>query len=151
MWSPMRSATASTPSMSSDSPLTGPRHSVARPRFPFPAVTRPLWSGCTAGTASTMKWIAARSPASTRLWPISAWPTTVVCDKCCTTTSPGRLRQRCPATTTPPMMCQTASASRTGHGTGLCPDAMTLSGVTRCLSAGERQNFRRRVTPDRDA
>ena len=32
----MRSATASTPSMSSDWPLTGPRHSVARARIPAP-------------------------------------------------------------------------------------------------------------------
>src|SRR5215470_17692006 len=39
------------------------------------------------------------------------------CDKCCTTISPVRLRQRCPATTSPPMMCRTASASHTGHGT----------------------------------
>src|SRR6266566_1708581 len=42
---------------------------------------------------------------------------TVRCDKCCTTTSLGRPRQRCPATTDPLMMCLTASASRTGHGT----------------------------------
>src|SRR5205809_3153275 len=35
----MRSATASTPSMSSDSLLTGPRHSVAPPRIPTPMVT----------------------------------------------------------------------------------------------------------------
>src|SRR5258708_5564544 len=33
------------------------------------------------------------------------------------TTSPGRPRQQCPATTSPPMMCRTASASHTGHGT----------------------------------
>src|SRR6266478_6880279 len=39
------------------------------------------------------------------------------CDKFCTTISHGRPRQRCPATTSPPMMCLTASASHTGHGT----------------------------------
>src|SRR6266849_7259344 len=38
-------------------------------------------------------------------------------DKFCTTISHGRPRQRCPATTSPPMMCLTASASHTGHGT----------------------------------
>jgi hypothetical protein len=37
--------------------------------------------------------------------------------QCCTTTSPGRPRQRCPATTSPPMMCRTASVSHTGRGT----------------------------------
>src|ERR1700680_3140029 len=41
----------------------------------------------------------------------------VRCDKCCTTTSLGRPRKPCPATTSPPMMCLTASASHTGHGT----------------------------------
>src|SRR5215470_7191050 len=51
----MRSATASTPSMSSDSPLTGPRRSVARPPILIPTVTRPPSSRCTAGTGSTMK------------------------------------------------------------------------------------------------
>src|SRR5262249_52887963 len=39
------------------------------------------------------------------------------CDRCCTTISPGRPRLRCPAITSPPMMCRTASASHTGHGT----------------------------------
>src|SRR5260370_32365412 len=38
-------------------------------------------------------------------------------DKFCTTISHGRPRQRCPATTSLPMMCLTASASRTGLGT----------------------------------
>jgi hypothetical protein len=37
--------------------------------------------------------------------------------RCCTNTSLGRPRQRCPAITSPPMMCLTASASHTGHGT----------------------------------
>src|SRR5215469_18120034 len=40
-----------------------------------------------------------------------------LCDKCCTTTSPGRPRQRCPATPSPPIKCRTASTSHTGHGT----------------------------------
>src|SRR6516165_12358487 len=54
----MRSATASTPSMSSDSPLTGPRHSVDPVRIPTPMVTRLPSSRCTAATGSTTKWIA---------------------------------------------------------------------------------------------
>src|SRR3954469_9989254 len=45
------------------------------------------------------------------------WPTTICCDKHCTTTSLGRPRQRCPATTSPLMMCLAASASHTGRGT----------------------------------
>ena len=113
----MRLATAFTPSMSSDSPLTGPRHSVVPPLIPILMVTRPPSSRCTAETGNTMKWIAAQLPASTRLWPMSDWPTMGLCDKCCTTTSRGRPRQRCPATTTPPMTCRTASPSHTGHGT----------------------------------
>jgi len=66
-WSAMRSATASAPSMSSDSRLTGPRHSVAPARIPAPMVTRPPSSRCTAATASTKKWMAVRLPVSTRL------------------------------------------------------------------------------------
>src|SRR5580698_4468002 len=38
-------------------------------------------------------------------------------DKFCTTTSHGRPRQRCLATTNPPMTCRTASASLAGRGT----------------------------------
>ena len=56
-------------------------------------------------------------PASTRLWLTSDWPMTRRCDKCCTTTSPGRPRQRWPATTGPLTMCLTASPFRAGHGT----------------------------------
>src|SRR5580698_9431372 len=40
-----------------------------------------------------------------------------LCDKCCTTTSPGRPRQRCPVITGPPMMFRRDSASHAGHGT----------------------------------
>jgi len=38
--------------------------------YSIPMVTRPPSSRCTAGTESTMKWIAVRLPASTRLWPM---------------------------------------------------------------------------------
>jgi len=116
-WSVMRSATASTPSMSSDSPLTGPRPSVAPAYTPTPMVTRPPSSRCTAAMESTAKWIAVRLHALTRLLQMSEWPATGHCDKCCTTTSLGQPRKRYPATTSPPMMCLTASASHTGHGT----------------------------------
>jgi len=94
---------ASTPSMLSDSPRTGRRRLAARARIPIPMGTRQPSSRCTAGTESTMKWTAARSPASTRLWPMSDWPATLRCGKCCTTTLPGRPRQRWLATIIPPM------------------------------------------------
>src|SRR5262252_10368420 len=57
------------------------------------------------------------------------------CDKCCTTISLGRPRQRCPATTSPPMMCPTASASHTGHGTASRSNTRRLStarNLSRC-------------------
>src|SRR5579885_1406338 len=41
---------------------------------------------------------------------------TLSCDKCCTTTSLGRPRQPCTATTSPLTMCPTVSPFRVGHG-----------------------------------
>jgi hemoglobin len=50
--------------------------------------------------------------------------------QCCTTTSPGQPRQRCPATTSPPMMCRTASASHTGRGTDFrCKTPWLTNGI----------------------
>ena len=43
-------ATVSIRSMSGDSPLIGPKHSVDPERIPNPMVTKPLSSGCTAAT-----------------------------------------------------------------------------------------------------
>src|SRR5215472_2551313 len=112
----MRSATASTPSMSSDSPVTGPRPSVAAACTPTLTVTRPASSKFTVATGSMRKWIAVPLHASIRPLQMSDWLTTPRYDKCCTTTSLGRPRQRCPATTGPPTMCRTASPSHAGHG-----------------------------------
>src|SRR5215470_9044267 len=47
----------------------------------------------------------------------SDWPTTLRCDKYCTTTSLGRPRQPWPATTGPLTMCLTVSPFRAGRGT----------------------------------
>jgi hypothetical protein len=113
----MPSATASILSMSSDSLLTGPRHSVGPALTPTPMVTNRRSSGCIAATASTKKWIAARSLASTKLSSMSDWPTTRCCDRCSTTTLLGRRRQRWPATINLLMTCPPASASHIGHGT----------------------------------
>src|ERR1700730_13999068 len=61
----------------------------------------------------------------------------VRCDKCCTTTSLGRPPQRCPATSIPLMMCRTASASHTGHGT----DSRGKTPRLTCNQNGTGPNF----------
>ena len=65
--------TASILSMSSDSPLTGLRHSAAPAHTPTPTVTRPPSSKCTVATGSTTKWTAARLRVSIRLLSMSDW------------------------------------------------------------------------------
>ncbi len=93
------------------------RCDMARPGIPRPVATRPRSCASTAAMGRTRRWTGGRSFASTRPWSTSVSTGTSGSDTCCTTTSRGRPRRRCPGITAPQTTSQKVCGSRVGHGT----------------------------------